>query len=203
MKLPERSEFLVNYTLHEPTFIMLLLTSCEVHTGKYLDRSFEVRTEWSECQHLDKIVLNWIIMTIYTSNSFWSNWIIMTIYTSNSFWSNWIIMTIYTSNSFWSIFIRTFFGIFSNFSISFKEKLSFKNQNLLKKSVSSILSNYWCRPSVFWSNWRSNTALDGLLINQSNRLFISGYTIKLLIGLSMNFNFHKLVIHNINIVIVD
>ena len=25
--------------------IMLLLTNCEVHTGKYLDRSFEVRTE--------------------------------------------------------------------------------------------------------------------------------------------------------------
>ena len=24
---------------------MLLLTNCEVHTGKYLDRSFEVRTE--------------------------------------------------------------------------------------------------------------------------------------------------------------
>ena len=27
---------------------MLLLTNCEVHTGKYLDRSFEVRTERSE-----------------------------------------------------------------------------------------------------------------------------------------------------------
>ena len=25
--------------------IMLLLTNCEVHTGKYLDRNFEVRTE--------------------------------------------------------------------------------------------------------------------------------------------------------------
>ena len=24
---------------------MLLLTDCEVHTGKYLDRSFEVQTE--------------------------------------------------------------------------------------------------------------------------------------------------------------
>ena len=28
--------------------IMLLLTNCEVHTGKYLDRSFELRTERSE-----------------------------------------------------------------------------------------------------------------------------------------------------------
>ena len=28
--------------------IMLLLTNCEVHTGKYLDRIFEVRTERSE-----------------------------------------------------------------------------------------------------------------------------------------------------------
>ena len=27
---------------------MLLLTNCEVHTGKYSDRSFEVRTERSE-----------------------------------------------------------------------------------------------------------------------------------------------------------
>ena len=27
---------------------MLLLTNCEVHTGKYLDRSFEVQTERSE-----------------------------------------------------------------------------------------------------------------------------------------------------------
>ena len=27
---------------------MLLLTNCEVHTGKYLDRSFEVRTEQTE-----------------------------------------------------------------------------------------------------------------------------------------------------------
>ena len=27
---------------------MLLLTNCEVHMGKYLDRSFEVRTERSE-----------------------------------------------------------------------------------------------------------------------------------------------------------
>ena len=28
--------------------IMLLLTKCEVHTGKYSDRSFEVLTERSE-----------------------------------------------------------------------------------------------------------------------------------------------------------
>ena len=27
---------------------MLLLTNCEVHTGKYCDRSFEVQTERSE-----------------------------------------------------------------------------------------------------------------------------------------------------------
>ena len=26
-------------------YFMLLLTSCEVHMGKYLDRSFEVQTE--------------------------------------------------------------------------------------------------------------------------------------------------------------
>ena len=27
---------------------MLLLTNCEIHAGKYLDHSFEVRTERSE-----------------------------------------------------------------------------------------------------------------------------------------------------------
>ena len=31
--------------------------------------------------------------------------------------------------------------------------------------------------SVQYAFWRSNTALDGPLINQSNRLFLSGYTI--------------------------
>ena len=29
----------------ETFYIMLLLTNCEVHMGKYLDSSFEVRTE--------------------------------------------------------------------------------------------------------------------------------------------------------------
>ena len=29
-------------------YSMLLLTSCEVHTGKYLERSYEVRTNRSE-----------------------------------------------------------------------------------------------------------------------------------------------------------
>ena len=31
---------------------MLLLTNCEVHTGKYSDRSFEVRTERSESPYI-------------------------------------------------------------------------------------------------------------------------------------------------------
>ena len=34
--------------IFELWYIMLLLTNCEVHTGKYLYRSFEVRTERSE-----------------------------------------------------------------------------------------------------------------------------------------------------------
>ena len=34
-------------------YIMLLLTNCEVHTGKYLDRSFEVRTERRETLRID------------------------------------------------------------------------------------------------------------------------------------------------------
>ena len=39
---------------------------------------------------------------------------------------------------------------------------------------------YWSRPSISWSNttfWGSSTTLDGLLINQLNRLFLSDYTI--------------------------
>ena len=34
--------------LQEMANIMLLLTNCEVRKGKYLDRSFEIRTERSE-----------------------------------------------------------------------------------------------------------------------------------------------------------
>ena len=52
-----------------------------------------------------------------------------------------------------------------------------------EKSLSSIWFVYWCRTPIFRSNgpfWRSNTALDGPLINQSNRLFLSGYTINFL-----------------------
>ena len=129
----------------------------------------------------DKIVLNWIIMTIYTSNSIWSNWIIMTIYTSNSFWSNQISSSI-------------FIWIPSEY---FPTSLSHLKRSFHSKTKTCLKSLYrlYC-PSVFWSNWQSNTTLDGPLINQSNRLFITGYTIKLLTGLSMNFNFRKLVIHN-------
>ena len=96
----------------------------------------------------------------------------------------WIITTIYTSNSFSSIFIRILPEYFPIPLFDLKRSFHSKNQNLLKKSLSSILFVYWCRPSIFRSNtpfWRSNTALDGPLINQSNRLFLSGYTIKIYI----------------------
>ena len=33
---------------YQSYYNILLLTNCEVHTAKYLDRSFEVRTEWNE-----------------------------------------------------------------------------------------------------------------------------------------------------------
>ena len=36
------------FCLNSTFNIMLLLTNCEVHTGKYSDRSYEVRTERSE-----------------------------------------------------------------------------------------------------------------------------------------------------------
>ena len=42
---------------------MLLLTNCEVHTGKYLDRSFEVRTERSEL---------YCMAIINTENCYWA-----------------------------------------------------------------------------------------------------------------------------------
>ena len=97
---------------------------------------------------------------------------------------NWTIMTIYISNS--SIFIRILPEYFPITLAHLKRSFHSKNQNLLKKSLSSILFAYWCRPSIFRSNtpfWRSNTALDGPLMNVSfknkvsNRLFLSGYTI--------------------------
>ena len=96
----------------------------------------------------------------------------------------WIIMTMYASNSFSSIFIRILPEYFPVPLSHLKRSFHSKNQNLLKKSLSSILFVYWCRPSIFGSNtpsWRSNTALDGPLINQSNRLFLSGYTIMIYI----------------------
>ena len=94
---------------------------------------------------------------------------------------NWILMTIYTSNSSSSIFIRILLEYFPILLSHLKRSFHSKNQNLLKQSLSFIFFVYWCRPSIFLSNtpfWRSNTALDGPLINQSNRLFLSGYKIR-------------------------
>ena len=93
---------------------------------------------------------------------------------------DWIIMTICTSNSFSSIFIRILREYFPIPLSHFKRSFHSKNQNLLRKYLSSILFVYWYRPSIFRSSmpfWRSNMALDGPLINQSNRLFLSGYTV--------------------------
>ena len=90
-------------------------------------------------------------------------------------------MTNYLSDSFSSIFIRILPEYFPIPLSHLKRSFHSKNQNLLNKSLSSILSVHGCRPSIFWSNtpfWRSNTALDGPLINQSNCLFSSGYTIR-------------------------
>ena len=50
---------------------MLFLTNCEVHTGKYLDHSFEVRTERSEVRTKAKVQMfsymdrtNWSIRAL-------------------------------------------------------------------------------------------------------------------------------------------
>ena len=70
--------------------------------------------------------------------------------------------------------------IFSSSRISFKVKLSIKKQNLREN---------FCHPFCFcllkrvfdfpvqYAFWWSNTALDGPLINQSNRVVSSSYTI--------------------------
>ena len=93
----------------------------------------------------------------------------------------WIIMTIYASNSFSSIFIRILPEYFPIPLSHLKRSFHSQNQNLLKSLYRPFcLFVYWCRPSIFRSNtpfWRSSKALDGPLINQSNRLFLSGYTI--------------------------
>ena len=93
---------------------------------------------------------------------------------------NWIVMTIYTSNSLSSIFVRIFRNIFKFLWLIWRKAFIQKNKTCLKTSLSSILFVYWCKPSIFRSNtpfWRSNTAFDGPLINQSNPFFLSGYTI--------------------------
>ena len=119
----------------------------------------------------------------------WTNWSIRALlyshsqhlgFTLDKMILDWIIVTIYTSKSFSSIFIRILSQYFPIPLSHLNRNFRSKNQNLLKKSLSSILFVYWCRPSIFRSNtpfWRSNTALDVPLINQSNRLFLSGYTI--------------------------
>ena len=69
----------------------------------------------------------------------------------------WIIMTLYTSDCFSSIFIRILPEYFSIPLSHLKRSFHSKDQNLLKKSLSSILFVYWCRPSIF----RSNTPFGG------------------------------------------
>ena len=65
---------------------------------------------------------------------------------------SWIIMTIYTSNSFSSIFVRILPEYFPVPLSHLKRSFHSRNQNLLKKSLSSILFIYWRRPSIFRSN---------------------------------------------------
>ena len=106
---------------------MLLLTNCEVQIFSRMDRiNWSIRALlYGHNQHLgfilDKMILNWIIMTFYTSNSFSSIFI-------------WIL--------------QEYFPIpLSHLKRSFHSK----KQNLLKTSLSSILFVYWCRPSIFLS----------------------------------------------------
>ena len=117
---------------------MLLLTNCEVHTGKYLDHSFEVRTERKAkvqiFSRMDRT--NWSIRALlYSHNQHLG-------FTLDKMILNLIIMTIYTSNSFSSIFIRILPEYFPIPLSHLKRSFHSKNQNLLKKSLSSILFVY-------------------------------------------------------------
>ena len=140
---------------------MLLLTNCEIHVGKYPDRSFEVRTERSKVctktkvrifSRMDRI--NWPIRaSLYSHNQRPKT----------------------SLNSELDIFVSSLNAavgreLFSNSSILFKVKLSLKNQNLRKNL---------CRPTYLRieiglrfprSNtpfWRSSTVLDGPLMKGS------------------------------------
>ena len=58
---------------------MLLLTNCEVHTAKYSDRSFDVRTEWNEVrtknlrsEYFPYGTNNWLIRALlYSHHGYW------------------------------------------------------------------------------------------------------------------------------------
>ena len=81
----------------------------------------------------------------------WTNWSIRALlYSHNQHFGfipdkmilNWIIMTIYTSNSFSSIFIRILPEYFPVPLSHLKKRFHSKNQNLLRKSLLSILFVY-------------------------------------------------------------
>ena len=103
--------------------IMLLLTNCEVHRGKYLDPSSEVRTEVrsvrkAEVQIFSRIDrTNWSIRALLRIHIRQND----TLLNYNDNLRIKFLLDYFHSNSS---------GIFSSSSISFKEKLSFKKPKL-------------------------------------------------------------------------
>ena len=147
---------------------MLLLTNWFGPYGKIFGRKAKVQI----FSRMDQT--NWSIRALLYSHNQHLGFIL------DKMILNWIIMTIYTSNSFSNIFIRILPECFPIPLANLKRSFHSKNENLLKKSLSSILFVYWFIPLIFRSNkpfWRSNTAVDRPLINPSNRLFLSGYAI--------------------------
>ena len=63
--------------------------------------------------------------------------------------------------------------IFSNCSIVFKIKFSFKKNNKICVKILVV----GLRFTIQYAFWRSNAAFNGPLIRKSNRLFLAGYTI--------------------------
>ena len=137
---------------------MLLLTNCEVYTENISTAVLkygpnEVRSvrkaKVQTFSRMDRS--NWSIRALLYSHNQHLGFILDKVIL------NWIIMTIYTSSSFSSIFIRILPEYSPIPQSHLKGSFHSKNQNLLKKSLSSILFVHWCRPSIF----RSNTPFGG------------------------------------------
>ena len=152
----------------------LLLTNCEVHAGKYLDWSFEVRTKRSEIRSK-----SWGPHIFQHGPHNWS--ISALLYSHNQRPKTEAFFKFSTEHTCVFLECSCWKGNFFQFPYLIKSK------TCVKIFVIPFDFVYWRRSSISRSNTlfsRSNTALDGPLINQSNRVVLSSYTVKLRPGAS-------------------